>query len=223
MTRVVCLRVGVYLQRGVCLWVGGLPPGDSASRRRVLHRGGGGLHQDTWILRDTVNQWAVRILQKCFLVKTCKRQLQAPTIKIFDLSYLDIEACRTVYVPHSHLNFFLFREFANAKRIWYFGFDVQFTGAILTNVFNEKKIYVPDTKRVADRIKCSAMTAGCEFNAIHPRSVGSLAFPTAMTLYGLFRQKLNCLIRQNLCGTGTDTMQKYRSHLSSHISCSVKV
>ena len=32
------------------------------------------------------------------------------------------------------------------------------------------------------------------------------------------------LIRQNLCGTGTrtDTMYKYRSHLSSHISCSVE-
>ena len=170
---------------------GGLPPGDSASRRWVLHpgKGGGGLHKDTWILRDMVNYRAVRILQGCFLVKTCKWQLQAPTIKIFDLSYLDIEACRTVYVPHSHLNFFLFREFANAKRIWYYGFDVHFTGAILTNVFNEKKIYVPDTKRVADRIKCSAMTAGCKFDAIHPRLGGSPAFPTAMALYGLFRQK----------------------------------
>ena len=37
---------------------------------------------------------------------------------------------------------------------------------------------------------------------------------------------LDGLIRQNLCGngnwTGTDTMSKYRSRLSSHISCSVK-
>ena len=34
----------------------------------------------------------------------------------------------------------------------------------------------------------------------------------------------NGLIRQNLCGTetGTDTMHKYRSHLSSYIRCSVK-
>ena len=35
------------------------------------------------------------------------------------------------------------------------------------------------------------------------------------------------LFRHNLCGTGTgtrtDTMPKYRTHLSSHISCSVKV
>ena len=43
---------------------------------------------------------------------------------------------------------------------------------------------------MADRIKCSAMTAGCEFDAIHPRLGGSLAFPTAMALYSLFRQKL---------------------------------
>ena len=37
----------------------------------------------------------------------------------------------------------------------------------------------------------------------------------------------NGLIRQNLCvtgtGTRTDTISKYRSHFSSHISCSVKV
>ena len=31
------------------------------------------------------------------------------------------------------------------------------------------------------------------------------------------------LFRQNLCGNGTNTMPVYRTRLSSHISCSVKV
>ena len=106
--------------QGVCLRVcgGGLPPEGSLHLGGVgLHPGGGVCIKLLGILRDTVNKQAVRILLECFLVKRCQRQLQAPTIKIFNSSYLDIEACRTVYVPHSHLNFFLFREFANAKRI----------------------------------------------------------------------------------------------------------
>ena len=39
------------------------------------------------------------------------------------------------------------------------------------------------------------------------------------------KSNANGLIRQNSCGTGTwtDTMPKYWTHLSSHISCSVKV
>ena len=42
---------------------------------------------------------------------------------------------------------------------------------------------------------------------------------------GMSQPISNGLIRQSLCGTGTgtDIMLKYRTHLRSHISCSVKV
>ena len=52
-----------------------------------------------------------------------------------------------------------------------------------------------------------------------------LSFHTAMRTGTGQEQRTYGLIRQNLCGTGTgtDTMPKYGTRLSSYISCSVKV